>query len=166
MPPQHRPFANHSCATHHPHLIQNAQMFLALAIGQSTRQSYLSGVNSYIRFVDNMGITPAFPASVETLCLWITAIASAPQYLKVGTCKVYLSGVIHHHIERGFNNPIDSAPPMLNMIFTGIKRWQAYRQTGNHVKPKLPITTSMLRLMTQSLKPSIRSDALVLAMTG
>ena len=165
MPPQHRPFANHPCAAHHPHLIQNAQLALAAAIGQSTRQSYLSGVKSYIRFVDNMGITPAFPGSLETLCLWITAIAFAPQYLKVGTCKVYLSGVIHHHIERGFNNPIESAPPMLNMIFTGIKRLQAYHQAGNQSKPKLPITTNMLRIMTQPLNPNMRSDALILAMT-
>jgi hypothetical protein len=54
---------------------------------------------------------------------------------------------------------------MLNMMFTGIKRLQAYRQAGAHSKPKLPITTTMLRIMTHSLIPSLYSDALVLAMT-
>lgn len=112
-----------------------------------------------------MAIEPAFPASVETLCLWITSLASAPRHLQVGTCKVYLSGVIHHHIERGFNNPVETAPPMLDMIFMGIKRWAAYNQQNNHSKIKLPITTDMLRVMTRPLNPNMRSDALVLAMT-
>lgn len=148
-----------------PSLIEDAQLFLALAIGQSTRQSYSSGVKSYIKFVDTMNIKPAFPASVETLCLWITSLAAAPHFLKVGTCKVYLSGVIHQHKERGFNNPLEKAPQMLDMIFTGIKRWSAYAQQGHsNNKPKLPITTDMLRVMSAYLNPRIRTDALVLAM--
>lgn len=147
-----------------PSLIEKAQLFLSLAIGRSTRQSYSSGVKSYIKFVDEMKLTPAFPASTETICLWVTSLASAPHYLKVGTIKVYLSGVIHHHKERGFHNPLENAPPMLDMIFTGIKRWAAHSQQNNDKKPKLPITTDMLRVMSPLLNQQRRTDALVLAM--
>lgn len=165
MPPKHRPFGDHPCAASHPAIVTQAQLFLAMAIGQSTRQSYSSGVNSYLRFVEAASIHPAFPASVETLCLWVSSLAAPPHSLKIGTCKVYLSGVINQHIERGFTSPLENASPMLDRIFTGIKRWSAHQENTNlHAKPKLPITTGMLRLMAQSLNTSIRSDALVLAM--
>lgn len=164
MPLFHRPFANHSCAALHPNLIANAQLFLSLAIGESTRQSYSSGVKSYFKFIDTMKISPAFPASIETLCLWISCLAAPPRQLKIGTCKVYLSAIINQHVERGFSNPLENAPPMLQRIFTGIKRWAAHHQQDSNSKHKLPITTSMLRRMAPLLDYSKRGDALVLAM--
>lgn len=114
-----------------------------------------------------MDISPAFPASIETLCLWISSIAAAPYHLKIGTCKVYISGVINAHIERGFNNPLENAPPMLDRILTGIKRYAAHQHNNidrSHNKPKLPITTAMLRSFASLLDDQHRSDALVLAM--
>lgn len=165
MPAKHRPFASHPAATQHPHIIENAQILLGMAIGESTRQSYSSGVNSYIKFVDSIAISPAFPASIETLCLWISSLAMAPNYLKLGTCKVYLTAVINQHIERGFNSPLENAPPMLDRLFAGIKRLSAYTDDiNNSKKPKLPITTDMLRLMSRQLNPHVRCDSLVMAM--
>lgn len=166
MPQQHRPFANHPCASSHPSLIQKTQLFLSLAIGDSTRLSYTSGVKNFLKFVDAAGITPAFPASVETLCIWISSLAAEPSNLKIGTCKVYLSGVINQHLERGFNNPLEKSPPMLDRIFTGIKRWTGLTTNDNqtHSRIKLPITTTMLRSFAPLLDHHKRSDALVLAM--
>lgn len=164
MPLVHRPFSNHSCAASHPNLIANAQLFLSLAIGDSTRQSYSSGVKSYLKFIDATGISPAFPASIETLCLWISFLAAPPRQLKLGTCKVYLSAIINQHIERGFSSPLDNAPPMLQRILIGIKRWSAHNEQDIQIKRKLPITTSMLRAMSPLLDRSKRGDALVLAM--
>jgi hypothetical protein len=165
MPQQHRPFANHPAATRYPHIIENAQILLGMAIGESTRTSYTSGVNSYIKFVDSIGISPAFPASIETLCLWMSSLAMAPNHLKLGTCKMYLTGVINQHIERGFNNPLDNAPPMLDRLFAGIKRLSAYNNSIRHTKkPKLPITTDMLRIISKQLDPNVRCDSLVMAM--
>lgn len=165
MPERHRPFSSHPAAASHPTIVSNARVFLSLAIGDSTRQAYTSGVNSYLKFVGLLKIRPAFPASIDTLCLWIASIAAPPHNLKVGTCKVYLSGVINQHLEQGFHNPIEDAPPMLDRIFTGIKRYSAMKPINNVTNNrKLPITTAMLRRMQPLLHCIHRSDALVLAM--
>ena len=109
-------------------LIAQAQTFLALAIGSSTRQTYSTGLKSFIAFVDTHGIRPAFPASVQTLYLWISFLASPPRALTLGTCKVYLSAVVTRHTELGYDHPLPSAPPMLSRIMAGIKRMYAIFQ--------------------------------------
>ena len=159
MPAQHRPFADHPCAASHPGLIVQAQTFLALAIGSTTRQSYSSGVRSFVSFADAHNICPAFPASVQTLCLWLTFLASPPSSLTLGTCKVYLSAVISRHIELGLHHPLADAPPMLARIMAGIKRLGAQPS-----RPKLPITTAMLATMRPHLRLQHRSDILLWAM--
>ena len=139
MPEQHRPFADHPCAAAHPGLIRQAQSLLALAIAPSTRRTYSSGIRSCIGFVDAHNIRPAFPASVQTICLWVAFLASPPHAVTLGTCNVYLSAVITRHTEMGFAHPLADAPPMLERIMTGIKRL-----AGQPAKPKLPITTALL----------------------
>ena len=157
MPPQHRPFAGHPCAASHPRLIHQAQTYLALAIGASTRRTYAAGVNSYIAFVAEHRISAAFPASIESLCLWLSWLAS--RSLAFGTCKVYLSALVNRHAEMGLLNPLSDAPPILDRILAGIKRAAA-----STAKPKLPITTAMLRLMKPHLRMQNRRDALLWAM--
>jgi len=159
LPQQHRPFADHPCAASHPELIAQAQTFLALAIGPSTRQTYTSGLKSFISFVDTHGIRPAFPASVQTLCLWISFLASPPSAVTVGTCKVYLSAVVTRHTELGYDHPLADAPPMLSRIMAGIKRMSAQPS-----RPKLPITTALLEEMRPHLNLQQRSDILLWAM--
>ena len=147
------------CAATHPELIAQAQTFLALAIGASTRQTYSSGLRSFISFVDTHGIQPAFPASVETLSLWMTSLASPPRPVTLGTCKVYLSAVVTRHTELGFDHPLDKAPPMLSRILAGIKRMSAQPS-----QPKLPITTALLEEMRPHLNLQHHSDILLWAM--
>jgi len=159
MPQQHRPFADHPCAAAHPELITQAQTFLALAIGASTRQTYTSGLRSFIAFVDTHGIRPAFPASVQTLCLWVSFLASPPRAVTLGTCKVYLSAVIARHTELGYGHPLADAPPLLGRIMAGIKRMSAQAK-----RPKLPITTALLEEMRPHLDLQQRSDILLWAM--
>ena len=136
-------------------------MFLALAIGDATRQTYESGVKSYLTFVEQHNIAPAFPASLATICLWLSQSASPPHGLRVGTCKVYLAAVITRHTELGFHSPMEDAPPLLDRILAGIKRWDAARVAA---KPKLPITTAILRGMKDHLNLDVRSDSLLWAM--
>lgn len=159
MPEQHRPFADHPCAAAHPGLIRQAQSLLALAIAPSTRRTYSSGIRSFIGFVDAHNIRPAFPASVQTICLWVAFLASPPHAVTLGTCKVYLSAVITRHTEMGFAHPLADAPPMLERIMTGIKRL-----AGQPAKPKLPITTALLEAMRPHLDLQQRSDILLWAM--
>lgn len=130
-----------------------------MSIGPTTRQTYSSGVRSFISFVDAHNIRPAFPATVQTLCLWLTFLASPPSSLTLGTCKVYLSAVITRHIELGLHHPLADAPPMLTRIMAGIKRMGAHPS-----RPKLPITTAMLATMRPHLRLQHRSDILLWAM--
>ena len=111
MPSRYRPFADHPCAAQHPELIRRAQTFLALSIGDNTRRTYTTGVNSYLAFVEEHCVPTAFPASIPTLCLWMTALASPPRPLTLGTCKVYLSAVVNRHAEMGLPNPLVDALP-------------------------------------------------------
>ena len=136
-------------------------MFLALAIGDSTRQTYESGVKSYLAFVGQHSIHPAFPASLATICLWLAQSASPPRSLRLGTCKVYLAAIVTRHAKLGFHSPLDEAPPLLDRVLAGIKRWDAARAAA---KPKLPITTAILRRMREHLNLDVRSDFLLWAM--
>lgn len=160
MPRQHRPFAGHPCAARHPELIRRAQVFLGLAIGSSTRATYSTGVKSYVRFASTHQLAAPFPASVATLCLWLSAVASPPQSLVYGTCKVYLAAVITHHVEMGFAHPLQAdSSSLLDRVLAGIKRASAPA-----VQPKLPITTAMLQSMRAHLDLQQRRDVLVWAM--
>ena len=132
-------------------------MYLALAIGASTRRTYAAGVNSYLAFIAEHRIPAAFPASIETLCLWLSWLAS--RSLAVGTCKVYLSAVVNRHAEMGLLNPLSDAPLILDRILASIKR-----AATSTAQPKLTITTAMLRLMRPHLRMQHRRDALLWAM--
>ena len=109
--------------------------------------------------MDSHDIRPAFPASAQTLCLWISSLASPPGALTLGTCKVYLSAVVTRHTELGYDHPLVGAPPMLSRIMAGIKRMAAQPS-----RPKLPITTALLEEMRPHLRLQQRSDILLWAM--
>jgi hypothetical protein len=59
----------------------------------------------------------------------------------------------------GLHNPLAEAPPILDRVLAGIKRAAA-----STAKPKLPISTTMLRLMKPHLRLQHRRDALLWAM--
>jgi hypothetical protein len=157
MPALHRPFAGHPVATSHPRLIAQAQTFLALAIGDNTRRTYAAGVNSYLAFTASHRISAPFPAGVETLCLWVTWLAQRRRTF--ATCKVYLAAVVNRHAEMGLPHPLMGAATILERTLAGVKRASA-----NASKPKLPITTAMLRSMRPHLRLQQRRDALLWAM--
>ena len=159
MPSRYRPFADHPCAAQHPELIRRAQTFLALSIGDNTRRTYTTGVNSYLAFVEEHCVPTAFPASIPTLCLWMTALASPPRPLTLGTCKVYLSAVVNRHAEMGLPNPLVDAAATLDRVLAGIKR-----ASSHTTRPKLPITTTMLQSMRAHLDLQHRRDSLLWAM--
>jgi hypothetical protein len=157
MPPRYRPFADHPCAASDPGLIEQAQGLLALSIGDQTRRTYATGISSYIQFVEQHRLPLAFPASVATLCLWMTALAS--RGLAYGTCKVYLAAVVNRHAEMGLDNPLTDAPPILHRVLAGIKRASSHTTVL-----KLPITTAILHSMLPHLQLQNRRDSLLWAM--
>jgi hypothetical protein len=67
--------------------------------------------------------------------------------------------LINRHAEMGLLNPLTDAPPILDRILAGVKR-----AATSAARPKLPITTAMLRLMRPHLRMQHRRDALLWAM--
>jgi hypothetical protein len=131
-----------------------------MAIGDSTRKTYSSGVRSYSEFLSDNRLTPAFPATVEDLCLWVSDLASRTPPLTIGTIRVYLAAVFTRHAELGYHHPLRDAPPILDRILLGIKRLAEQP----HKKPKLPITTRLLREMSSHVALSSPGDCLLWAM--
>jgi hypothetical protein len=117
------------------------------------------GVASFVEFTRLHGITAVLPASPATLCLWLTSLAWPPRSLQFGTCKVYLAAVVTHHFECGFDSPLRGAPPMSDRVLAGIKRLTA----PTAARPKLPITTAMLRSKQPHLQLRTYSDSLLWA---
>jgi hypothetical protein len=134
-------------------------MLLALAIGAGTRKTYAVGVSSFVDFTQRHGIAQVLPASPATLCLWLASLACPPRSLAIGTCKLYLAALVTHHIECGFDSPLRDSPPMVDRLMAGIKRHAA----ASAKKPKLPITTSLLRLMQPHLQLATFGDSLLWA---
>ena len=48
LPAADRPFARHGCAASNPRVVDYARAYLSMAIGDSTRKTYSSGVRSYL----------------------------------------------------------------------------------------------------------------------
>ena len=112
-----------------------------LGIAPSTRQTYQSGLNAFIKFCSQFSITP-FPASSLTLEYFC---AQASEYVSYKTLKVYLSSIRLAHIEQGLYDPIESTT--LHLVCRSI-----CRQQGDHQRTRLPITINLLRTLTEQLQ--------------
>ena len=112
-------------------------------VAPSTRQTYQSGFNAFIKFCSQFDITP-FPASSLTLEYFC---AHASQHVSYKTLKVYLSSIRLAHIEQGLPDPTESAT--LHLVCRGIRR-----QQGDNQRTRLPITINLLRTLKEQLRLS------------
>ena len=109
-------------------------------VAPSTRQTYQSGLNGFIKFCSEFDIPP-FPASSLTLEYFCV---HASQHVSYKTLKVYLSGIRLAHIERGMANPTKSIS--LHLVCRGI-----HCQQGDNQRTRLPITINLLRVLKDQL---------------
>ena len=84
-----------------PTLFTLLQQFIHLSVAPATRQTYNSGVNSFLQFCYRFNITP-YPASSLTLQFFCADLAQRVSYK---TIKVYLTGIRLAHLERGYLDP-------------------------------------------------------------
>ena len=109
-------------------------------LAKSTRRTYSIAQRRFLEFCYWSGYFhengSPLPMSEWTLILLVTELSRS---LKASTIKVYLSGVRSLHIENGFKNPLVDCP-RLEQVLRGIKRVQ-----GVAIRPRLPITASILR---------------------
>jgi len=145
----------------------------------SDSASYGSGLMKFHIFCDLFSIpeTDRLPASFEVLhsfALWATAdpgLADIPTFsppptspIAESTVHKYLSAIRAWHIVQGWPPPLDGAHlDRINWSLRGMAKLQA----GRHRKPlRPPVTTSMLRMIRNSLDISTPFDACVWAIAS
>ncbi|XP_070547393.1 integrase/recombinase xerD homolog [Ptychodera flava] len=85
----------------------------------------------------------ALPVTTRTAILFVTSLAN--RGLAYRTIKVYLAGVMHHHVERGYADDV-TMHALLQWALQGIRRGN-----GEVHRPRLPITIDLLRRLKECL---------------
>jgi hypothetical protein len=122
-------------------LMAEASALKSAAFANSTKQTYRSQTNSYLKFCLNYRLQ-AIPASQETLCSYVAFLSRT---ISSNSVKGYLNAVRILHLEAGLANPLESNWE-LNMITRGFSRL-----LGKPPKQKLPITIDILLDIQRSL---------------
>ena len=124
-------------------LSTSLRQFIYLGVAPSTRQTYNSGINSYLNFCTRFNIQP-YPASSLTLQFFCTDLSRHISYKSI---KVYLAGIRLAHLELGHSDPkVDES---LRLVIRGIRRMQ-----GDSCRQRLPITIDLLRTLKQQIRIS------------
>ena len=116
--------------------MQRLHSLQALGVAPSTRRTYRAGVRHYVSFCKLYDIPP-WPASETTLRYYCV---HAYRTLSHGSIMVYLAGVRHGHLERGYADPTVDLP-LLTYLCRGIRRHQG---TSSSRAERKPISTQLL----------------------
>ena len=113
------------------------QLFLA-GVADSTRNTYRSGSDRYIRLYATLGIT-LFPVSERSILLFVASLYS--EGLAGITAKTYLSeSALHRFLWGGKKDPDIGSMPYLEYVLKGFRKLAVG-------KSRLPITPSILMKM-------------------
>ena len=121
---------------------ESFHFFLQNGLANSTKRCYESGQRRYFTFCDKVNFSP-LPASENSIALFISYLGSEKVSYK--TIKSYLAAVRHLHISFGLS--FIGLSPRTHLLIRGIKR----TQSDAAVRPRLPITPSVLRNIKTSL---------------
>ncbi|XP_069103001.1 uncharacterized protein [Argopecten irradians] len=122
------------------------------AIAPSTRQTYTTGFNIYLRFLLLTGIVQTlcsshvFPVS-EDLLLRFVAHCFGVLHLSYATIKLYLCGIRFCCLEKNISHPSASELPRLHAILNGVKRMQVRKPITRY-----PVTFSVLKQVCEYLR--------------
>ena len=108
-----------------------------MALAQSTKKTYSSGVRQFFTFCSQMNIDPQLPVNENVLINFPVAMTRSVQYTPI---KNYLSAVKNYHSSHGFELPLSNFL-RLRLILRGIKRSQ-----GQQPKVRRPITLQLMNL--------------------
>ena len=124
-------------------LDRSVEFYFQNGLATSTRRSYGSAKNRYIKFCQAKGLSP-LPASEHQLCQFASCLAN--QNLCHSSIKCYLSAVRHLHVAEGHGDPHMSCMARLEQVLKGIKSVQAKSAPK---QTRLPITPELLSKMRQ-----------------
>jgi hypothetical protein len=143
--------------------VTRTRAYITNSLASSTQLSYASALKSYLRFCTHERLSAPYtwPATPDTICMWMTAMATRDPPLQHGTIKRYLGALNTAHEVVGLPAPTrgDRATPLVERTYRGIKREQGSRDK----RVRRPITTTLLRQMQPLLDHSLYLDRLVWA---
>ena len=122
------------------------QQFFSAGLANSTKRSYQSGANRYIRFCSLFGVTP-YPATERSLSHFVGYLLQ--EGLSASTVKGYLSAVRHAQISLGLGDPRMGDMSQLEYHIKGLRKLSSGRQQS-----RLPITINILRYLRSSWEKS------------
>ena len=125
-----------------------ARQYFTHGLVDSTQRIYSAPQRQYLAFCSRLDLS-LFPASEQTLMLFITELASRIQPQSI---PVYLSAIRALHIAHGYPNPLDDTL-QLRQTVRGINRLH-----GITAKQKLAITIELLGDMKQFISLSSHDD--------
>jgi hypothetical protein len=134
------------------HLVAKANDYIFHAVAVSTRNSYTSALNSYSAAFLSYKQVPPFPATQDSLCVWLVHSANRPHRpLKPTTLRTYLSYLSSLHAEYGFRDFLDDK----HLVF---RCWKGIRrEKGEKKMIRRPITTHLISQMKTKLTNSFAS---------
>ena len=118
---------------------KSLQSYYLQGLAKSTQRTYTSAKSRFMAFCTQACTSP-LPLSESVLCFYVSHLAD--EGLAHTTIKSYLSACRHLHISHGYSEPCIGDMPRLAQVMKGIKASQA--KQGRRVKPRLPITPSIL----------------------
>ena len=125
-----------------------ARQYFTHGLADSTQRTYSAPQSQYLAFCSRLDLSP-FPASEQTLMLFVTELASRIQPQSI---PVYLSAIRTLHIAHGCPNPLDDTLQLRQTI----RRINILH--GITAKPTLAITIELLGDMKQFISLSSHDD--------
>ncbi|XP_070549368.1 integrase/recombinase xerD homolog [Ptychodera flava] len=124
-------------------LTELATAYIHNSVAGNTRRTYQVGQKCYMDFCSSHGLA-TLPVTIRTAILIVMNLAN--RGLAYRTIKVYLAGVMHHHVERGYADDV-TTHALLQRTLQGIRR-----SIGEVRRPRLPITIDLLRRLKECLR--------------
>lgn len=121
------------------HLVQG---YFEAGLAPSTRWTYQSGINHFLKFCSTYRISPPIPVSQSTPCYFISSLAS--EALSYSTTKSYLSAIRHLHIRNNLPEPRSIPMPKLSLVERSIHK------SSSKTKPRLPLGPAILQLKVRA----------------
>lgn len=112
------------------------------SVAPSTRKTYDTALASFKLFCNNQNLTSIFPASIETITLYIAHLSLGKK--SASTIETYLSAIGFHHKLQGYKDPTN------NFTVTKMKEGCKRRKSGKDAR--LPITSNILRNIIPALQ--------------
>ena len=130
-------------------LLREVHSYRAELFAESTKATYKSHRNTYLRFCAYMGYPPV-PVQPDHLLQYAAFLARS---LKATSVRSYLNIIGILHKEMGLPNPLLNNWPLKSLL-TGMNRAK-----GLTVTQKLPITPKLLRLLHSQLDHTVSLDS-------